>query len=155
MTQGARWLDDDEKSAWTSYRQMTGRLEADLARSLARDGGLSMPDFDVLSALTDGPSQRLCLKDVAGDLLWSPSRLSHHLDRMQSRGLVRRVPCPEGRGSDVEVTQRGVEAVTAAAPAYVTAVRDAFVDVISRKDLATLGRIAEAVLQNLAEEGDA
>nr|WP_239521181.1 MarR family winged helix-turn-helix transcriptional regulator [Blastococcus saxobsidens] len=134
---------------------MASRLEAHLARSLARDGGLSVPDFDVLTALTDAPERRLCLKDVAAGLLWSPSRLSHHLDRMQARDLVRRVPCPEGRGSDVETTERGVAAVTAAAPAHDAAVRDAFVDVISRKDLATLGRIAEAVLENLADAPDA
>ena len=155
MTQEARWLDEDERSAWISYRQMTGRLEAHLARSLARHGGLSMQDFDVLSALTEAPGGRLCLKDAANHLLWSPSRLSHHLDRMQSRGLVRRVPCPEGRGNDVEATGRGVEAVTAAAPAHVVAVRDAFVDVISRKDLATLGRIADTVLENLDDQENA
>ena len=155
MTQDARRLDDDEQAAWNSYRQMTGRLEAHLARSLSRDGRLSMPDFDVLTALTDAPERRLCLKDVAARLLWSPSRLSHHLDRMQVRGLVRRVPCPEGRGNDVEMTERGAAAVAAAAPEHAAAVRDAFVDVISRKDLAALGRIAEAVLDNLADAEDA
>ena len=155
MTSGARWLDDQERSAWLSYRQMTGRLEAHLARALARDAGVSVPDFDVLSALTAASDHRLCLKDLASHLRWSPSRLSHHLDRMQSRGLVRRVPCPEGRGNDVAATEPGVASVAAAAPAHVAAVRDAFVDVISRKDLATLGRIAEAVLENLDDEEDA
>ena len=131
---------------------MARRLEAHLARALARDSGLSMQDYDVLSTLTDAPGHQLCLKDLGSHLLWSPSRLSHHLSRMQARGLVRRVECPEGRGVDVQVTDVGTEAITAAAPAHVAAVRDAFVDVISRKELATLGRIGETVLENLAEE---
>ena len=152
MAGGARWLDDEEQASWQSYRHMARRLEAHLARALARDGGLSMQDYDVLSTLTEAPDRRLYLKDLSGHLLWSPSRLSHHLDRMQTRGLVRRVECPEGRGTDVQATDGGIEAIAAAAPAHVAAVRDAFVDVISRKDLATLGRIGETVLENLADE---
>jgi len=153
VTQDGRGLDEDEQSAWRSYRLMTRQLEAHLARALARDGGLSMPDFEVLSALADDPERRLCLRDLGEALVWSPSRLSHHLGRMRARGLVRRVACREGRGTDVEATEAGVAAVTAAAPAHAAALRAAFVDVISRKDLGTLGRIGETVLENLADEG--
>ncbi|MCA0146631.1 MarR family winged helix-turn-helix transcriptional regulator [Blastococcus sp. LR1] len=161
MPQGARWLDDDEQAAWQTYRRMARQVEASLARALVRDAGLSMQDYDVLSSLTDSAptdvaltgtaEHRVCLKDLAADLTWSPSRLSHHLDRMQARGLVRRVVCREGRGTDVEATEQGLAAVAEAAPGHVAAVRAVFVDVISRKDLATLGRIGDAVLENLAE----
>ena len=152
MTDEGRRLDEDEQSAWRAYRLMNRQLEAHLARALARAGGSSMPDFEVLSALTDAPEHRLCLKDLGELLVWSPSRLSHHLDRMQARGLVRRVECREGRGTDVEATEAGVAAAAAVAPEYAAALREAFVDVISRKDLATLGRIGTTVLENLDDE---
>ncbi|WP_218120520.1 MarR family winged helix-turn-helix transcriptional regulator [Geodermatophilus sp. DSM 45219] len=144
-----RWLDDEEQHAWLAYRHMTRQLEAHLARRLSGDSGLSMQDYDVLSALTDPPERRLCLKDLGNHLLWSPSRLSHHLDRMQRRGLVSRVECPDGRGNDVVLTARGLDAIVAAAPTHVAAVRAAFIDVVSPEDLAVLGRLSTTVLAGL------
>lgn len=156
MTGEPRWLSDEEQRAWRSYRLMTRQLEARLARDLFRDAGLSMQDYDVLSALTDSPNHRCCAKDLASHLLWSASRLSHHLDRMQRRNLVRRDACPEGRGTDVVLTAAGLTAVQAAAPAHVMAVRDAFIDRLSAEDLATLDRLSAIVVDGLLDPcGDA
>lgn len=63
--------------AWQGYRFMTRQLDARLARELARTSGLSMQDYDVLSALADVADHRWCAKDLGSHLLWSPSRLSH------------------------------------------------------------------------------
>ena len=96
----------------------------------------------MLSALTDAAGYRCCAKDLGTHLLWSPSRLSHHLDRMQRRELVRRVSCADGRGSDVVITECGLAAIEEAAPGHVEAVRQAFIDRIAPDDLAHLFRIA-------------
>ena len=151
MTQEPRWLNDDEQRAWQAHRLMTRQLDARLARELARDSGLSMQDYDVLSALTDATEQRWCAKDLGAHLLWSPSRLSHHLDRMQRRELVRRVSCTEGRGSDVVLTAQGLAAIQAAAPGHVAAVRQAFIDRLTPSDLATLARASATIIAGLRE----
>ncbi len=151
MTQEPRWLSDDEQRAWQAYRLMTRQLDARLARELARDSGLSMQDYDVLSALTDSAEHRWCAKDLGAHLLWSPSRLSHHLDRMQRRELVRRVSCVQGRGSDVVLTAQGRAAIQAAAPGHVAAVRQAFIDRLAPGDLATLTRASAAIIDGLRE----
>jgi DNA-binding MarR family transcriptional regulator len=153
MAPDPSWLSDDEQRAWLSYRRMTRQLEARLAQELARDSGLSMQDYDVLSALTDAPEQRLCAKDLGAHLLWSASRLSHHLDRMERRELVRRVSCADGRGSDVVLTARGLAAIEEAAPGHVEAVRQAFIDKIAPADLATLGRVSTSIIDGLREAG--
>lgn len=150
MTQ-PRWLSDEEQRAWLAYRLMTRQLDAHLARDLARDSGLSTQDYDVLSALTDAAEHRWCAKDLGTYLLWSPSRLSHHLDRMQRRELVRRVSCPEGRGSDVVLTAQGLAAIQAAAPGHVAAVRQAFVDRLTPADLATITSASAAIIDGLRE----
>jgi DNA-binding MarR family transcriptional regulator len=150
MTQ-PRWLSDDEQRAWQGYRLMTRQLDARLARELARDSGLSTQDYDVLSALTDAAERRWCAKDLGAHLLWSPSRLSHHLDRMQRRKLVRRVSCPTGRGTDVILTAQGFAAIQAAAPGHVAAVRQAFIDCLTPDDLATLTRASAAIINGLRE----
>jgi DNA-binding MarR family transcriptional regulator len=151
MTQEPHWLSDDEQRAWQAYRLMTRQLDARLARQLARDSGLSMQDYDVLSALTDTAEHRRCAKDLGAHLLWSPSRLSHHLDRMQRRDLVRRVGCPEGRGTDVVLTGQGLAAIQAAAPGHVAAVRQSFIDRLTPSDLAALARASSAVIDGLRE----
>lgn len=147
-------MNPDEQAAWQAYRRMTRRLDARLARDLLRDSGLSMQDYDVLSNLNDGASGRRRTKDLGQDLLWSPSRLSHHLDRMEKRGLVRREPYADGRGSDVTLTDEGRAAIVGAAPQHVESVRDAFVDHLSPRDLQALRRIGETVLTGLDPEVD-
>ena len=151
MTQEPRWLSDVEQRAWLAYRRMARQLDARLARELARDSGLSMQDYDVLSALSDSAEHRWCAKDLGTHLLWSPSRLSHHLDRMQRRELVRRVSCAQGRGSDVVLTAQGLAAIQAAAPGHVAAVRQAFIDRLTPGDLAALTRASTTIIDGLRE----
>ena len=148
----ATWLTADQLSAWLAFRKMTRTLDARLARDLARDGGLSMQDYDVLSALTVTPHHRWCAKHLSAHLLWTASRMSHHIDRMEKRGLVRREPCAKGRGTDVVLTPDGLDAIRAAAPEHVEAVRRSFVDPLTPEELAVLARISDAVLATLEEQ---
>jgi DNA-binding MarR family transcriptional regulator len=83
-------------------------------------------DYDALSALTGVGDQRRCAKDLATHLLWSPSRLSHHVNRIQRPDqLIRREGGPEGRGMDFVLPPEGLAATQAAAPGHV-AVRETF-----------------------------
>ena len=63
-------------------------LDLQLARDLDRHSGLSEPDYDVLWTLTEREDTRWRIGDLAARLLWSTSRLAHHLGRMGARGLV-------------------------------------------------------------------
>jgi DNA-binding MarR family transcriptional regulator len=83
-------------------------------------------------------------------LLWSNSRLSHHIARMEQRGLVTRTPSPDdGRGSVVALTPAGRAAITEAAPKHVASVREHFIDLLSEADLKTLADLTERVVANL------
>jgi DNA-binding MarR family transcriptional regulator len=152
MAQETRWLSDDEQRAWLGFRVMTRSLDARLSRELARDGGLSMQDYDVLSALSDAPRRRRPAKDLGDHLLWTPSRLSHHLDRMERRGLVRR-ESGAGRGTDVVLTPEGLKAIRRSAPGHVAAVRRLFIDRLSPETLAALTELNDAVVAALDEDG--
>jgi MarR family len=52
------------------------------------DVGLSLADYEVLVHLTDAPAGRLRPFELQRGLQWEQSRLSHHLTRIQHRGLV-------------------------------------------------------------------
>jgi DNA-binding MarR family transcriptional regulator len=145
-----RWLDDDEQHAWRSYLRMAGKLSAHLNRQLQADSDLSLADFDVLVHLTDVPERRLRVVELARELEWEKSRLSHHVARMERRGLVRREECEDdGRGSYIVLTPTGLAAIEAAAPGHVETVRQAVFDGLSREQVTALGQVADQVLARL------
>ncbi|MFF0654588.1 MarR family winged helix-turn-helix transcriptional regulator [Micromonospora tulbaghiae] len=145
-----RWLDEQEDRAWRGYRRMRRLLDLELARELMQDAGLSEPDYDVLSDLSETPEQRLRLSELADRMLWSRSRLSHHISRMQQRGLVTREECAtDGRGSVVVLTPAGRQAVEAAAPGHVAAVRRHLIDRLTPAELSALGTLSQRVIGHL------
>ena len=148
-----RWLDEREERAWRALQFMQMRLEAALARELAADSDLSYPDYVVLVALTDRPDGRLRLFELAHELGWERSRVSHHIARMTTRDLVRKERCgSDRRGAYVVVTDRGRGAITAAAPGHVAAVRRLFVDRLDPDMLDAIGEAAAVVLAGLDGE---
>ena len=149
-TAKTRWLDDEEMRAWRGYRRMSLLLNAEVNRDLTRESGLSEPDYDVLSGLSDAPDRRGRLTELAARMLWSQSRLSHHISRMEQRGLVRREECEsDGRGSVVVLTPKGMRTIEAAAPGHVESVRRHVIDLLSPSQLKALGDIAETVVGHL------
>ncbi len=142
-----RWLDEREAQAWRGLQFMHLRIDGELARRLAAESSLSYPDYVVLVALTEAPEGRLRLYELGTTLGWEKSRLSHHVTRMTSRGLVAKERCPvDGRGWYVVATDAGRAEIAAAAPGHVAAVRELFVDHLDDDQLDTLAEIAEIVL---------
>src|SRR6186713_2648620 len=112
-----RWLDERQQRAWRGYLAMQTRLQAQLNRQLQADSGMSLADFDVLVALTDRPHVQMRVLELAEALQWEKSRLSHHLARMERRGLIERQDCPDdARGAFVVLTDEGRRAIERAAP---------------------------------------
>jgi DNA-binding MarR family transcriptional regulator len=146
-----RWLDEREQRAWTGYRRMRLLLDLQLSRELTAQSGLSDADYDVLSNLSETAGRSLRLTDLATHMRWSKSRLSHHLARMEQRGLVERQECADdGRGSVVALTAPGLAAIEAAAPGHVESVRRHLIDLLSDDELDTLAAISQRVVAHLA-----
>ena len=143
-----RWLNDDEERAWRNYLRMYRVLESALARELQADSQLSLPDFEVLVALTDVDDARLRVSALAQALQWEKSRLSHQIARMARRGLVAREECAEdGRGAFVVLTPAGRAAIEAAAPSLVESVRQLFFDALTDDDVVALDAMTSRVLR--------
>ena len=95
-----RWLDEREATAWRRLRQLGGPLNAVLNRQLAEDSGLSMADYEVLVVLSEAPDLRLRARELGRAIGWEKGRLSHHIGRMERRGLVSRETARgDGRGA--------------------------------------------------------
>jgi DNA-binding MarR family transcriptional regulator len=150
-----RWLDAAQQRAWQGYLAMQAQLNARLNRQLQADSDLSLPDFDVLVHLTDAPANRIRVFELARALQWEKSRLSHHLARMQRRGLVAREECPsDARGAFIVLTPEGREAIEEAAPQHVETVQRLFFDGLTEDQVRVLATISDRVLARLAAEDD-
>jgi DNA-binding MarR family transcriptional regulator len=152
-----RWLDETEMRAWLGYRRMRLLLDLQISRDLAEHSGLSEADYDVLSNLSENDGQRMRLSDLSAHMLWSKSRLSHHVTRMQQRGLVNREECPsDERGAVLVLTKAGRQAILTAAPPHVESVRRHFIDLLSDEQIKVLGDVADTIVdhhRDIAEHG--
>ena len=150
-----QWLDEGELAAWMGYRRMRLLLDAQIARDLLRTSGLSMPDYDVLSVLADAPDQRQRLTGLAARMLWSKSRLSRHISRMEARGLVlREEDTADARRAGVVLTDKGRQTIVEAAPGHVESVRRHFIDLLTEDQLRLFREVAETVLNRLPPLAD-
>ena len=144
-----RWLTDDEQTAWRNFTLMQLQLFALLGTELATEG-LSYQDYVVLAELSDRPDRQARPTELGRQLGWEKSRVSHHLARMEARGLVVKVKCPtDQRGWFVTLTTKGRKAIAAAAPGHVAVVRRHFIDLLSPTQLRTLSSISQKVLDGL------
>jgi DNA-binding MarR family transcriptional regulator len=146
----ATWLDAREARAWRGLTRMQNQLYARLNRELLRNSGLSGSDYAVLVCLSEAPHGRLRPFELGAELRWEKSRLSHHIARMERRGLIERRECDtDARGLFVVITDQGRGAVEAAAPQHVADVRRNIIDLLTPEQLDTLGDVSEIVLKNL------
>ncbi|CAL9346861.1 MarR family winged helix-turn-helix transcriptional regulator [Streptomyces griseomycini] len=140
-----RWLTADEERAWRAYLRMVTAVQVRTARDLAAHG-LSEPDYEVLSTLSERTDGTSTLREQAAKMGWSRSRLSRHATRMEARDLIRRAPDPaDGRGCLLVLTATGWDTLREAAPTHLASVRRHLVDRLTPEELAALGRIAEKI----------
>ncbi len=151
MTAGT-WLTDAEQRAWRAFLRMRRDLDRAIDGHLA-GVGLSAADFALLVPLSEAPEHRLRARDLSRDTGWDRGRLSHHIRRMERRGLVTRHSCDtDARGTDIRLTDQGLAAVHAAAPGHVQTVRRSLIDLLSDHELQILARISERVSAQLSAD---
>src|SRR5690606_22962077 len=120
----------------TGYQRMSIRLFSQLNRELVRATGISLPDYEVLATLEVAPECQLRSFELGTELQWEKSRLSHHLKRMENRGLVDRVTCEsDGRGLWISLTDAGRVALAKATPVHEAYVKRSFVDILTPENL--------------------
>lgn len=156
MSTDVPWLTDEQEQVWRRWLTVNALLPATLHRELQADAGLSLPDFDVLVQLTDTPLGRVRVNDLALALQWEKSRVSHHVTRMERRGLIRREECREdARGAFVVITTEGKAAIERAAPGHVRTVRQLIFDQLTEDELDCLATITRKVLTRLEAASNA
>ena len=124
------------------------RLDDDLRR--AHD--ISLVEYEILVRLSERDGQ-MRMAALADALAHSRSRVTHTVTRMEKQGLVQRSSSPEdGRGILATLTEKGHDLLVRAAHTHVTGVREHLVDLASDADFEALGRVMDAVSDNLISD---
>ncbi|GIE92768.1 MarR family winged helix-turn-helix transcriptional regulator [Paractinoplanes rishiriensis] len=139
-------LNDAELITWRTFIESSWQLHTRLEDELRATTGLSMNDYHVLVVLSEAPDRRLRMGELAGRLVFSPSRITYQINSMVKRGLVRKQPCPEdGRGQEAILTEEGLAALEYAAPLHLITVRDRFIDHLDPDELDVIARVFDKV----------
>ncbi len=145
-----QWLDDAERAAWLRLVAVVELLPGALDSQLRTEAGVTHFEYFVLAMLSEAPRRTLRMTALAQRTNATLARLSHVVRRLEDRGLVERVPCPEdGRATNARLTESGWEAVVAAAPGHVETVRRLVLDPLTREQVEQLRGIADALLTTL------
>ncbi|MDJ1639015.1 MarR family winged helix-turn-helix transcriptional regulator [Streptomyces pakalii] len=139
-----RWLDEQEKAAWTGLISLVLLLPGKLESPLRQEHGITLFEYLVLSHLSEAPGRKLRMGELAFLASGSLSRLSNVIKRCEQRGWVVRTPDPaDGRYTLAELTDAGFGIVDRAAPTHLRTVRGLVLDSLNTADQKALVRIAE------------
>ena len=142
-----RWLDDEQLGAWVRLVAVLELLPGILDGQLRRDADLTHFDYYVLAVLSESPDRTLRMTALARLTASTLPRLSHVVQRLEGRGLVERLPCPQDRrATNARLTTAGVEKVRVSAPGHVATVRDAVIDALTPEQVRQLTAITDAIL---------
>ncbi|MBN9140272.1 MAG: winged helix-turn-helix transcriptional regulator [Micrococcales bacterium] len=135
---------------WRDYFRGARELGTALDRRLQDDAGISHPDYMLMLSLWEAPQHSLRTGELAEQLAWEKSRVSHQVSRMEARGLVVRRECEtDARGVWVELTPEGSRLLLRATRDHTDAIREWFVDLLDDDEKRALSAIAKRMRATL------
>jgi DNA-binding MarR family transcriptional regulator len=149
-----RTLTADQQRAWLAYMRVQLRLTYEMNRELQADSNLSLPDYDVLNALRYARGGRMRITALAAQIGWERSRLSHHVRRLQNRGLVESRQAPaDRRATEITITDQGWDEITHASSGHIDLVRRLFFDGLPDELIEPMTVGLERVYDNILDRG--
>ncbi len=140
----------EQLRSWRNYIETAEALRSRLGSRLQSESELSAGDYQVLLALTEADDHTLRSSELADLIDWERSRLSHHLGRMEKRGLIRRQACADDvHGIDVIATNAGAAAFRAGSVPHLRAVSELFLDALTPAQLDEVDDVTRALRAHL------
>lgn len=137
-------------AAWELYFTTTARLTERIEAALKCQSGLSMPEYSVL-LMTDRAGEAGIRPSVlAHKVVFSRSRLTHTMKRLESRNLISRRPCQgDGRGGLVFLTDAGKRLFDEAAIVQRDLIRRLFLNEITPEEIDMLTGLFSRVSERI------
>jgi DNA-binding MarR family transcriptional regulator len=112
-------IDDELLATWRAFLNAHARVTRAIGRELNEAGLPDLTWYDLLWTLYRAPGRSLRVKELAEQVVLSPTAMSRFVDRVEAAGCVRREPDPaDRRALQVTLTDEGVELLRRMWPVY-------------------------------------
>jgi DNA-binding MarR family transcriptional regulator len=100
--------DDGRVALFGLLLETNARLERQLGGALEQSIGLPLAWFEVLLRVDRSPNEFLSMSELASQSVYSSGGTTRLVDRIEAKGLIERVACPNDRRSvHVRLTEEG------------------------------------------------
>ena len=142
-------IDDEQLATWRSFLNAHARVTRAIGRDLAEAGLPDLAWYDLLWTLYKQPGRSLRVKELADEVVLSPTAMSRFVDRVEAAGCVRREPDTDDRRAlQVTLTDEGVALLRKIWPVYARGIEEHFAahvdDGSLRESLDRINRAAPA-----------
>jgi DNA-binding MarR family transcriptional regulator len=143
-------LDRQQLSAYFALMDVSSILRHAVEQHLRADANLSYVQFQILAGLSETPTGRQRMTDLADGVVYSRSGLTYQAGLLETRSLISRSPSPDDeRSTTVTITDAGRALVAHVLPGHVEVVRRLLLEPLSRSDLEALTRLLTPVRDHM------
>ncbi len=144
--QGEHLLTEAQMRAWRAFLGASTLVSARLNHELDEAAAISMYEYEILVRLFESEAGRVRMSQLADQVSYSRSRLTHTVGRLERAGYVLRSSCPnDRRGVYAHLTKAGYEFLAQTAPIHLDGVRRHLIDRFTPSELATLTELLEKI----------
>lgn len=141
-----RLLSEAQMRAWRAFLGASTLVSARLNHELDEAAAISMYEYEILVRLFESEAGRVRMSQLADQVSYSRSRLTHTVGRLERAGYVLRSSCPnDRRGVYAHLTQAGYEFLAQTAPIHLDGVRRHLINRFTPSELATLTELLEKI----------
>lgn len=138
--------------AWRLFNSSHSATTNTLDLSLKAAGKIPLDTYEILSALSESPNNRLRMSELADKIVFSRSGLSRKIDRLERAGVVKREPCPDDRrGWFAVITDEGMASHKSAKVVFDSNLEKIWTSVLSDQESAVLSQILDKVIDRAAK----
>lgn len=139
-------LTESQMRAWRAFLGASTLVSARLNHELDEAAAISMYEYEILVRLFESEAGRVRMSQLADQVSYSRSRLTHTVGRLERAGYVLRSSCPnDRRGVYAHLTKAGYEFLAKTAPIHLDGVRRHLIDRFTPSELATLTELLEKI----------
>ncbi|MEU5155391.1 MarR family winged helix-turn-helix transcriptional regulator [Glycomyces sp. NPDC021274] len=140
-----------QRRVWQNFLVLSETVRRETARDLQEVSGLSGTDFTVLATLASAEGSAMRSTEIARALDWETGRMSHHLRRMEVRGLIQRCRDAEvdGRAAIVKLTDEGLAAYRRSLGPHFRSIKHWFLDGLDPERVDQIDVILQALLDHV------
>lgn len=139
-------LTESQMRAWRAFLGASTLVSARLNHELDEAAAISMYEYEILVRLFESEAGRVRMSQLADQVSYSRSRLTHTVGRLERAGYVLRSSCPnDRRGVYAHLTKAGYEFLAQTAPIHLDGVRRHLINRFTPSELAILTELLEKI----------